>query len=178
MIASLVVSYRDAIGVGFVGQRARADERPSTVHVRSCVVVPRVHPANRPPVGRGFVAYGTRSRRHEVHRHESFGPGRHRSQLHLRTDERHDGTTLKQALNRDDYNIAQRLTQYAFFSPKQLSNQDRPDTALSLMLTCAGKPLCALLRAHDRGWRDHDESPQTVRFAWSKSGVITAAELF
>lgn len=77
-IASLRVSHRDAVGIGFFGQRARADEGPSTIHVRGCVVVPRVQPANGPPVGSNFVAHGARPRRHKVHRHESFGPGGHR----------------------------------------------------------------------------------------------------
>lgn len=87
---SLRVSHRNAVGVRFVGQRARADEGPSTIHVRGGVVIPRVHPANGPPVGSYLVAHGAGPRRHEVHRHESFGPGGHRPQLHLGTNERHD----------------------------------------------------------------------------------------
>lgn len=82
-------THRDAVRVGLVGQGTRSDERASAVDVRRCVVVPRVQPANRPSVRSCFLAHGARPRRHEVHRHESLGAGRHGPQLRLGTDERH-----------------------------------------------------------------------------------------
>jgi len=87
------VSHRNAVGVGLVRQRARSDKGPSAVHIGGGVVVPRVHPANSSSVGRSVFAHGARTRRHEIHRHESLGSGRHRSQLHLGANKRHGGET-------------------------------------------------------------------------------------